>query len=421
MTTAQQTDRTILTDVALIDGTGAPPRKGAYLALRGGRIEEIGNAEDCQTHPGDAVFRLRNMLVMPGLIDAHLHLYATGSADEPPPSRYQRELSQLIAVSNLEAHVEAGFTTVRDTGSENDAIWALRYAAQEHLFPSPRIVACGKVLTITGGHGTEYGVDMAWECDDAGDMIKAVRRQHHEGADYIKVVASRRSADGQGSIAAWPLEQLAPAVDVAHALGLKVSAHVMGADAIDVALRAGVDSLEHGWWGTDELWRLAAQTETYLVPTLSVLHQKEGYESEGRPLWPPTFDTVFGTLEQRLSECRRAHALGVPLALGTDAANPGVLHGKGALELQLLVRAGLAPLEAITAGTRHAARVCGIGSETGTLEAGKAADLLVVRGDPSSDIRILGDPNSVAAVLRAGRFLRGERDLSRFRTPPDAY
>ncbi len=404
--------RWILAGVALLDGNATPRRDGAYLAIRGSTIDEIGDAKDFQAQPGDEILQLPDLLVMPGLIDAHLHLYASGSTEEEPvPDRFGSDLFPLIAVSNLEAHVDAGFTTVRDTGSENGSIWALRYAAQEGMLRSPRIIACGKVLTITAGHGTEYGVDMAWECDDAGDLIKAVRRQQHEGADYIKVIASRRSPDGLGSIAAWPVEELSAAVEEAHARGLKISAHVMGDDAIGTALRAGVDSLEHGWTGNSELWRAAANAGTYLVPTLSVLYQKEAHAAAGRPIWPSAFDSIFGTLDGRLADCGRAHELGVPFALGTDAANPGVLHGDGAIELELLVKAGLTPLEAIAAGTRDAARLCGIGNEIGTLGPGKEADLLIVRGDPSSDISLLRDRRRIVGVVRGGRFLKGEATL----------
>ena len=419
MSEAKFAKRTVLTDVGLIDGNATPRCDGAYVAIRGTTIDEIGDAHGFCARPGDEVLRLPDMLVMPGLIDAHLHLYATGSTEEPPQIRYGDDILPLIAVSNLEAHVEAGFTTVRDTGSENGSIWALRYAAENGMFRSPRIIACGKVLTITGGHGTEYGIDMAWECDDAGDLIKAVRRQHHEGADYIKVIASRHSADGKGSVAAWSAEELTAAVAEAHGRGLKVSAHVMGADAIGVALRAGVDSLEHGWSGNEELWRTTAESGTYLVPTLSVLYQKEAHAASGRPIWPPAFDEIFGTLAERLAECARAHELGVPFTLGTDAANPGVLHGEGARELELMVEAGLTPIEAIAAGTRDAARLCGIGDQTGTIEIGKAADLLVVDGDPSSDVSLLRDPRRIVGVIRSGRFLKGEATLRCLGTPPD--
>jgi len=411
MTGTEPAGRLVLLDVALLDGKATPRRDGAYLAIRGPTIDEIGNAADFQARADDEILRLPDLVVMPGLIDAHLHLYASGSTGEQPPDCFASDLLPLIAVSNLDAHIDAGFTTVRDTGSENGRIWALRYAAQEGMIRSPRIIACGKVLTVTAGHGTEYSVDMAWECDDMGDLIKAVRRQQHEGADYIKAIACRRSSDGLGSIPAWPMEELSAAVEEAHMRDLKVSAHVMGEDAIGTALRAGVDSLEHGWAGSDKLWRAAADAGTYLVPTLSVLHQKEVHAAAGRPIWPPAFDSVFGTLEGRLAECRRAHELGVPIALGTDAANPGVLHGDGAMELELMVRAGLTPLDAIAASTRDAACLCGIGDETGTLEIGKEADLLIVRGDPSSDVSVLRDRRRILGVIRAGRFLKGEAAL----------
>jgi imidazolonepropionase-like amidohydrolase len=185
----------------------------------------------------------------------------------------------------------------------------------------------------------------------------------------------------------------------------------MGSEAIDVALRAGVDSIEHGWWITGALIDRAAASDTPVVPTLSVLYEKEQHHARGRPIWPPVFDAVFGTLEQRLSECRDAHAAGVPLALGTDAANPGVRHGTGAIEMRLLTQAGLSPLEAIAAGTSRAAGVCGLAERTGSLAPGKAADLLVVRGNPAEAIDLLVDHERILAVVRNGRPLKGGRTL----------
>jgi len=419
MSDPQPARRVILAEVSLIDGIGTAVRRDAYVAVADGRIVNLGGLDELWARSGDVVYRLPGMIVMPGLIDTHLHLYATGSFGEEiaPPPKHRADSLQLIAVGNLQAHVEVGFTTVRDTGSANAPVWALRYAACHGLFLAPRIVACGKVLTITGGHGTEYGIDMAWECDGAADLVKGVRRQRHEGADFVKVIASRLSPDGRRSIPSWPVEGLAAAVGEAHALGMKVSAHVMGAEAMDVALRAGVDSLEHGWGGTDDVWAHAAEARVFLVPTLSVLYKKEKYEAEGRPPWPPTFDLHFGTLAQRFEECLAAQEAGVPIALGTDAANPGVYHGEGAIEFGLLVRAGLSPLEAIAAGTSRAARLCGIDGEVGSIEAGKLADLLVVRGDPSEDIGILTNPENVVGVMKAGQFVKGERFLAPFREP----
>jgi imidazolonepropionase-like amidohydrolase len=249
---------------------------------------------------------------------------------------------------------------------------------------------------------------MAWECDSAGDLIKAVRRQQHEGCDFVKVIASRRSPDGRFGKAAWPVEQLRAAVGEAHAFGLKVVAHASGGpEAPRVAVEAGVDSVEHGWGLSEATMEAMAEQGTFLVPTLAVIHQKELLEADGLSPWPAEYDALLGTMEERLAECWRAYELGVPIALGTDAGNPGVRHGEGAQELELLVQAGLSPLEAIVAATGSAAELCGLGGETGTVEPGKAADLLLLEGDPLQDITLLRNHGRIRAVLKAGEVVTG--------------
>jgi imidazolonepropionase-like amidohydrolase len=402
--------RTVLTGIRVIDGTGNEPLEGAFVAIEEGGIAAVGRAADFSPQKGDRVQELAGLTLLPGLFDVHLHIYASGSVErlsETPPKNMEG-LEQLVAARHLRAHVEAGFTTVRDVASVNAPMWALRYAVEQGLVPAPRLVASGKCLTITGGHGTEYGVDMAWECDSAGDLVKAVRCQHIEGCDFVKVIASRRSPDGRFGFAAWPVEELRAAVDEAHAFGLKVSAHVSGGPvAPRVAVEAGVDSLEHGWGLDEATLEKMAEQDTTLVPTLAVVYQKERLETEERSPWPTEYDALFGTLEDRLAEARRAHELGVPIAAGTDAGNPGVHHGEGARELELLVGAGLSPMEAIVAATGNAARLCGLEGETGTIEPGKAADLLVVDGDPLADITVLQDRSRIRAVLKAGEVLAG--------------
>jgi imidazolonepropionase-like amidohydrolase len=408
--------RTVLTNVRIIDGTGRPPFVSAFLAIEGGLIGAVGRASEFFPQEGDIVHELDGLTVLPGLFDTHVHIYASGSVErlsETPPENMDG-LEQLQGASHLRAHIEAGFTTVRDVGSVNGSMWALRHAVRQELIPGPRLVASGKCLTVTGGHGTEYGVDMAWECDDAGDLVKAVRRQQHEGCDFVKVIASRRLPTGgrqsgrRFGLAPWPVEDLQAAVEEAHALGLKVAAHVSGGPApMQVAVAAGVDSLEHGWGVDDATLEKMAGAGVFLVPTLAVLSRKEALEREERSPWPPEISTIFGSLEERLAECGRAHALGVPIAAGTDAGNPGVLHGEGAQELELLVQAGLSPMEAIVAATGNAARLCGLETETGCVEPGKAADLLVLDGDPLEDITLLQDGDRIRTVLRAGRVVAG--------------
>jgi imidazolonepropionase-like amidohydrolase len=402
--------RTVLTDIRLVDGTGRPPLERAFVAIEGGHVTAVGGASQFAAQEGDLIHKLAGLTLLPGLFDAHLHIYASGSLErlsETPPQNMEG-LEQLQAANHLRAHIEAGFTTVRDVASVNSSMWALRYAVQVGLVPAPRLVASGKCLTITAGHGTEYGVDMAWECDDAGDLIKAVRRQHQEGCDFIKLIASRRTPDGRFGLAPWPLAELRAAVEEAHSLGLKVSAHVSGGPVpMQVAVDAGVDSLEHGWGLDEATMAKMARQGTFLVPTLAVLHQKEVLERENRSPWPPTVGRAFGTLEERSAECRRAHELGVPIAVGTDAGNPGVYHGQGAQELELLVRAGISPMEALVAATSNAARLCSLEGETGIVTPGKAADLVLLDGDPLLDITLLEDRARIRAVLKEGKVIVG--------------
>lgn len=402
--------RTVLTGVKLIDGTGEQPLESAFVIVEGQQIAGVGPASEYFPQAGDVMHELLGLTLLPGLFDTHLHIYASGSVgrltETPPPN--MEGLEQLVAARHLRAHLEAGFTTVRDVASVNSAMWTLRYAEQQALIPAPRLVASGKCLTVTGGHGTEYGVDMAWECDSAGDLIKAVRRQRHEGCDFVKVIASRRSPNGRFGFAAWPVEELRAAVDEAHFFGLKVVAHVSGgSEAPRVAVEAGVDSLEHGWGLEEGTMEAMAEQGTFLVPTLAVVHHKVLLEGDERSPWIEEFDALFGTMEERLVECRRAHELGVPIAAGTDAGNPGVLHGKGAQELELLVQAGLSPMEAILAATGSAAELCGLGDQTGTVVPGKVADLLLIDGDPLADITLLQDRARIRAVLKAGELVAG--------------
>jgi imidazolonepropionase-like amidohydrolase len=398
--------RTVLLNGKIIDGLGNPAIDDGFITFKDGKITALGNSGEFSRQDDDVVYDLTGMTVLPGLIDAHVHLFSSGKMPESGyvPPKFIGELTQLVAAQSLRLHLEAGFTTVRDVGSMNNPVWALRHAAQEGILKSPRLVASGKLLTVTGGHGTEYGVDMAWECDGASDLIKGVRRQSHEGADFIKVIASRKSKEHPEGLAAWSVDELKTAVDEAHEYGLKTSAHVSGAAiSVDFAVQAGVDSLEHGWGITPESMGIAAEKGIFLVPTLSVYFNMIKVAEEGR--WRRPVEGIrefWGSEEDRYKEIELARKYGVLLVLGTDAGNPDTYHGSGAKESEWLVKLGCTPMEAIIAGTSNAARLCGVEDETGSLEIGKGADLLLVKGDPLDDITILQDPANIKAVFKAG-------------------
>lgn len=402
---------TILKSVRVINGVDTHPLENAFVAIERGKIQAVGRSAEYVQQPGDTVFPFDHSTVLPGLFDVHIHVYTTGkgngAADKPP--KYAHDLGQLICAENLRAHLRAGFTTVRDVGSENDPIWALRHAERAGWIPAPRLLASGKLLTVTAGHGTEYGVDMAWECDGMSDLIKGIRRQQAEGADFIKVIGSRKTLSHPEGLPSWPVEELRAAVKEAHALGLRVAAHVSGApEPSEVAVEAGVDSLEHGWGIREATMEKAGQKGIFLVPTLSVFASLAKVYAEGRSRYPQHYlGTYWGSMDDRIREVQMARDFGVLIVTGTDAGNPDTYHGSGAKELELLVQVGLSPLEAIFAATTNSAKLCGLESETGSIAPGKAADLLVVDGDPLSDIKLLQDPCRIQAVFKAGELVSG--------------
>jgi imidazolonepropionase-like amidohydrolase len=396
----------IITNVRIIDGLGNNPIENGFIQIENGKISAFGAIQDYSHKPGDRAVSYKNCTVLPGLFDVHTHIYPTGEEfrDKTPLPRFAEQQNQILAIKNLQKHLKAGFTTVRDVGSENNPVWALRQAANENWLPLPHLIACGKLITVTNGHGTEYGVDMAWECDSQGDLIKAVRKQHAEGADFIKLIGSRAGNNHPEGLPSWSLSELKTTIKEAHSLGLPVSIHVSGCkESTQLAVHAGADSIEHGWGITPQVMEEAAQKQVFFCPTLSVYCNFENLAKEGlwRRSWED-YNKTWGTREDRFFEVNKAHQLGVPIVCGTDAGNPDTFHGCGAIELGLLVQAGLSPMDAIIAATSNAAKLCGVQDQTGCIAIGKDADLLIVKGDPLGNITILQNKKLIRAVYKGG-------------------
>jgi imidazolonepropionase-like amidohydrolase len=396
----------IITNIRIIDGLGNPPIEDGFIRLESGRISEFGAMQDYSPPAGINSKSYKNCTVLPGLFDVHTHIYPSGEEfrNKTPVPRFENEQKQILAIKNLQKHLKAGFTTVRDVGSENDPVWALRQAANENWLPLPRLIACGKLLTVTNGHGTEYGVDMAWECDSQGDLIKAIRKQSAYGADFIKLIGSRTGNNHPEGLPSWSLSELKAAIKEAHSLRLPVSIHVSGCkESSQLAVHAGADSIEHGWAITLPTMEEAAQKQVFFCPTLSVYCNLENLAKEG--LWRRSWEDyikTWGSREDRFFEVSQAHELGVPIVCGTDAGNPDTFHGSGAIELDLLVQAGLSPMDAIKAATSNAAKLCGVQDQTGSIAIGKEADLVVVKGDPLRNIKILQNIELIKAVYKGG-------------------
>jgi imidazolonepropionase-like amidohydrolase len=329
------------------------------------------------------------MTLLPGLIDAHVHVTSVGDVPDE-----LRTYGLVQAMSDL---LEAGITTVRDLGAYGDSVWRLRDAAQRGLCRAPRLVLCGQVISATCA-GAKAFPGMYREANGVAEIRWAVREQASAGADVIKVMSTGALTVAGEDIGPPQLrrEEMVALVEEAHRLGLPVASHAEGADGIRLSVEAGADTIEHGEEGHLVPDALAAMAErgTILVPTLSVFDHVA--ESDAYPGW-------MRDRARRLGESARltiqaARKEGVAIAMGADAPP----QGANAQELVRLTDAGLTGLEAVTAATGISARACGVDGLVGTVEPGKKADLIVVDGDPLSDLAILSAPRRLWLVLQDG-------------------
>jgi len=404
---------TVLRAARLYDGKAAATVSPGVVVVRGDRIAEVG--PKAAIPAGATVIDLGDATLLPGLIDAHTHLTGEGTADWRKD--YLDQMQQPIPEQALQTAVYArrtlmaGFTTVRDLGSDNLLDVGLRNAIARGLVPGPRMLVAVSALGATGGHcdlpPLRPGLlrqELADGVADSPDGFRAqVRKQIKYGADVIKVCASGGVLSLTDDVDTPQLTEaeLAAVVDEAHALRRKVAAHSHGATAAKRAVRAGVDSIEHGTYLDDEALALMKQRGTVLVPTMMAM---SGLRERMDGLPPPVIPKAKAALAQLPKMVRRALALGVKIAVGTDAAV--YPHGRNAGELVLLVEAGMKPQDALRAATSAGAELLGISDRAGTLEAGKLADVIAVPGDPTRDIRAV---EKVVLVMKEGVIQRDDR------------
>ena len=400
-----------LTNVRLIDGTGHGPIENMAIIIDGNRIKDIGLVTG---YPDSTnVVDLRGLTVMPGLIDCHLHL---GGLTRDQPGKAIGKVSCIDMASFFwdyfrnYAHrrrlaIENGVTTIRSAGDHYPHIIKLRDKIAAGKLVGPRIFAPGPTITAPGGHpagtiykGNRYIIENATrQIAEVSSAREEVRRLVGGGVDCIKAIYSDiNPMDITHKVPRLSLDVLEALADEAHQHNLRLMVHTGSPKETMDAIKAGADSIEHGILPggdstefEDDLVKMMLDKGTFFVPTLAIAWaNKDAY--------PDLFAGLKTTL-------RKLHDAGVNMAAGTDSGTPGVVIGKGLhKELELMVEAGISPMEAITAGTRNAADNLGKANELGTIEPRKLADIIAVSGDPLKDIR---DTREIKLVIKDGKIL----------------
>ena len=388
----------------ILDGLGRRLERGT-LVIEDGRITAVGPDEDIRVPRGTRRIDGRGLTVLPGLIDCHVHLCLGAEADVVAAvERDSSTLTLLKAAELARRTLEAGFTTVRDVGFRDHAIFALKQAIAAGVTPGPRILAAGVAICMPGGHARFIGREAA-----GVDAVRAVvRDQLAAGAEVIKVIASGGvlTPGTSPDQAQMTVEELTAAVEVAVAHGRHVAAHAHGASGMKNALCAGVHSIEHATLMDDEAAEMMIQRGVFMVPTLSALATTAACPV-GCGIPESARTKARNMVKQHEKSFRAALRRGVPIALGTDAGTPFNHHGENAQELERMVTLGMDPMQAIMASTSGAARLLGIGQNIGSITEGKQADLVIVEGNPLRSIKLLLQKDRISGVAQSGRFVAG--------------
>ena len=390
----------------VIDGSGRLIER-AGAVVEDSRLTAVGptaQLEPRRREPGITVVDLRGMTLMPGLIDTHVHI----AGGDFVPNR-EGEPAGLAAFRTVEAATRtlmAGFTTIRVSGSRDYLDIDLRDAINAGAIVGPRVVASGRGITTTGGH---YHNWCAVEADGVDAMRREVRSHVKRGADSIKLMLSPGVATKGANVNSeqFSLEEVQAAVYEAHKVGRPVQTHAIGIGGIRNGVAAGVDSIDHGHYLDEEQALQMKEKGIYLVPTFGpVYYYVSKREAES---WRIARAEQVEPLHAKAF--RMALDIGVPIAMGCDCgAQSRMPNGSNALELELMVKYGMTPMAALVAATREAARLLRIIDTVGTLEPGKAADLLVVEGNPMDDIRVM--QTAVKMVVQGGVLRRDDLGLA---------
>lgn len=413
-----ETKTVVLKAARLFDGKSNSLATPGLVIVADGKISAVGAKA---TIPQEAeVIDLGDVTLLPGFIDAHTHLTGMYTTDykQAALDSLQKTIAEqtLDSIANAKVTLMAGFTTVRDVGSHDFIDVGLRNAIRNGKVPGPRMLVAVHAIGATGGHCDETGYRSGVFGKETGpeegvangaDQVRyAVRLAHKYGADIIKTCASGGVLSLADDVDTPQLTQdeMNALIDEAHALKRKVAAHAHGAEAAKRAIRAGVDSIEHGSFLDDEALDMMKQHGTYYVPTLMALQGLSEQMQAGMYIPPAIRAKAELAMTALHKTFQKALARNIKIGLGTDAAV--YPHGRNGEEFHQMVDLGMKPIDALRAGTSVNAELLGLADKIGSIEAGKSADIVAVPGNPLQDIR---QTEHVLLVMKEGVIYKNDR------------
>lgn len=369
------------------------------LLVDKGRIVRIAPLAEFEGYGGQRV-DTSGASLLPGLIDCHVHLCLGGEAD-PGTAAEKLKPGQLTmrALQHAQATLRGGITSIRDCGGKEFLEFAVRDACNSGVQLGPTIMASGRIICMTGGHGNRWGRI----ADGVDEVVKAVREQIHAGSDLVKIMATGgvMTPGVNPEDAHYTEEEMAAGIGEAHRFHRHCASHAQGEQGILNAVRGGIDSIEHGFCLTETCIALMLERGTFVVPTLAALWNIVSNDNRGIPAY--ALEKARKWAETQKQSIKAYYAAGGKIAMGTDAGTPFNRHGENAQELKYMVETiGISPKDALLIGTRNGSELMRM-VDRGRLEEGCTADLLLVEGDPLADINCAAEQSNHLLVMKNGR------------------